>query len=212
MKNGMLTKLNLQFFGEGEGQGQEQWQEQGQEVIVNSNKEGNQEGANNKEQDRIAELQAKLAIEDWKKENLQGLIDEAVNKKVNPNETPEQKRIRELEKTLSDMKETKEKADMLDGIMTKSLENDNIKMSPEIVKDFVIKGTQEETEAAYNRLNDFIKKIVSEKVEEGVNNRFQRQTSNFNTGGQTNSQTLSMGAKMAKNKNKTQKATSSFWG
>lgn len=210
MKKEMLTKLNLQFFGEGEGQ--EQGQEQSQEVISNSNNEGNKEGANNNEQDRIAELQTKLAIEDWKKENLQGLIDEAVNKKVNPNETPEQKRIRELEKTLADMKETKEKADMLDGIMTKSLENDNIKMSPEIVKDFVIKGTQEETEAAYNRLNDFIKKIVSEKVEEGVNNRFQRQTSNFNTGGQTNSQTLSMGAKMAKNKNKTQKATSSFWG
>jgi len=208
MKNEMLTKLNLQFFGEGEGQGQEQGKEQVQEVISNSNNEG----ANNNEQDRIAELQVKLGIEDWKKENLQGLIDEAVNKKVNPNETPEQKRIRELEKTLADMKETKEKADMLDSIMTKSLENDNIKMSPDIVKDFVIKGTQEETEAAYNRLNDFIKKIVSEKVEEGVNNRFQRQTSNFSTGGQNNSQTLSMGAKMAKNKNKTQKATSSFWG
>lgn len=138
---------------------------------------------NAEELNRIKELEKKLAVEDWKKENLQSIIDTEVAKKTNPNETPEQKRIRELEQSLEEMKSSKEKADMFDGVMTKTLEDGNIKMSPEIIKEFVIKDTPQETDAAYGRLNDFIKGIVKEQVEAGVNERFQRQATSFQTSG-----------------------------
>lgn len=136
---------------------------------------------NAEELNRIKELEKKIAVEDWKKENLQSIIDTEVAKKTNPNETPEQKRIRELEQSLEEMKSSKEKADMFDGVMTKTLEDGNIKMSPEIIKEFVIKDTPQETDAAYGRLNDFIKDIVKEQVEAGVNERFQRQATSFQT-------------------------------
>lgn len=141
--------------------------------------------ANAEEVKRIKELEKQLAIEDWKKENLQSIIDTEVTKKTNPNETPEQKRIRELEKSLSDMQLKKEKSDMFDSVMTKTLEDGNIKMSPEIIKEFIVKGTAQETEAAYESLNEFIKGIVKDQVELGVNDRFQRQTTNFKTGSNT---------------------------
>lgn len=154
---------------------------------------------NTEEANRIKELEKQLAIEDWKKENLQSIIDTEVAKKTNPNETPEQKRIRELEQSLEEMKASKEKADMFDGVMTKTLEDGNIKMSPEIIKEFVIKGTPQETDAAYGRLNEFIKGIVKDQVEAGVNERFQRQATNFQTGGQAaTSGETSMAAEYAK--------------
>lgn len=40
-------------------------------------------------------------LETWKSNHLQKLIDEAVSKATNPNETPEQKRIRELEEKIA---------------------------------------------------------------------------------------------------------------
>lgn len=172
-------KLNLQFFGE-EGETSASTETNAAEA----GKEAKALQVSEEEKKKIKELELKLGIEQWKKENLQAIIEEEVAKKTNPNETAEQKRIRELEQTLAEMQSSKAKAEMLDGIMTESLKDGNIKMTPEIVKEFVIKDTPEATQDAFNRLNDFIKAVVSEQVENGVNSRFQRQASSFNTGNQ----------------------------
>lgn len=169
-------KLNLTFFGE---------EVEATDTSANGNEAADKLQASEEEKKQIKELELKLGIEQWKKDNLQAIIEEEVAKKTNPNETPEQKRIRELEQTLAEMQSSKAKAEMLDGIMTESLKDGNIKMTPEIVKEFVIKDTPEATQDAFNRLNDFIKAVVSEQVENGVNSRFQRQASSFNTGNQT---------------------------
>lgn len=170
-------KLNLQFFGE-EGETAASTETNAAEA----GKETKSLQVSEEEKKKIKELELKLGIEQWKKENLQAIIEEEVAKKTNPNETAEQKRIRELEQTLAEMQSSKAKAEMFDGIMTETLKDGNIKMTPEVVKEFVIKDTPEATKDAFNRLNDFIKQIVSEQVENGVNSRFQRQATSFNTG------------------------------
>lgn len=61
--------------------------------------------------DSIKDQHSSKALETWKKNNLQKLIDDEI-KKRDPNKTPEQIKIEELEKKFADMEKAKTRAEM----------------------------------------------------------------------------------------------------
>ncbi|QCR33133.1 DUF4355 domain-containing protein [Lysinibacillus sp. SGAir0095] len=79
----------------------------------------------NSELDSLKDTHHTKALETWKTNHLQGLIDDAVSK-ANPQETPEQKRIRELEEKILNS----EKATKLAELKAKALEHATSKGLP----------------------------------------------------------------------------------
>lgn len=101
------------------------------------------------------------ALETWKSNHLQGLIDEEL-KKANPELTDEQKRIAALEKEIA---ETKSAAirDKLTAEYTKLATNDKI---PVGLLDLVIGADEESTKANYSKLAETYNKALQVAVEE----------------------------------------------
>ncbi|MCJ0932931.1 DUF4355 domain-containing protein [Virgibacillus halodenitrificans] len=102
----------------------------------------------------------------WKEKNLQKLIDDAV-KEANPDETPEQKRIRELEEKIQQT----EKESQREKLMNKAVKQASEKGLPTDIVSFFI---GEDEESTMNNLGTFeekynaaITKAVDEKFKAG---------------------------------------------
>jgi hypothetical protein len=102
----------------------------------------------------------------WKEKNLQKLIDEAV-KEANPDETPEQKRIRELEEKIANT----EKESQREKLLNKAVSHASEKGLPTDIVSFFI-GEDEET--TLTNLGTFeekytaaLNKAVDEKFKSG---------------------------------------------
>lgn len=109
-------------------------------------------------------------IDSWKKNNLQKLIDDAVAK-ANPQETEEQKMIRELREKF----EQSEKERTREALKNKALKIVTDKKLPDDLLDFFI-GQDEETtlknlelydKVVNGRISDGIQKGIEEKIKGG---------------------------------------------
>ncbi|PAD17402.1 DUF4355 domain-containing protein [Shouchella clausii] len=99
-------------------------------------------------------------LESWKKNNLQSLIDEAV-KAANPEETPEQKRIRELEEKL----QASEKAAARKELVNKALGIADEKKLPKGIVDFFVADDEETTLSNLSKFEEVYNAAIQEKVE-----------------------------------------------
>lgn len=104
------------------------------------------------------------ALETWKTNNLQGLIDNAV-KAANPTETPEQKRIRELEEKISN----NEKKEKLNALKEKAMEHVSsnglpLKFATKYINRF-LEDDENLTATALDELKSDLDAIVAEQID-----------------------------------------------
>ncbi|SHK42172.1 DUF4355 domain-containing protein [Desulforamulus aeronauticus] len=104
-------------------------------------------------------------LESWKKNNLEKLIFDEVAK-ANPQETPEQKKIRELEERLN-QKEAQEKRQSL---LNKSLLIADQKKLPKDILEFFLGDSEESTIKNLDSLEGVFSKHVEALVNERMNN------------------------------------------
>lgn len=104
-------------------------------------------------------------LETWKKNNLQKLIDEKA-KEMNPSETEEQKRIRELENKFA----AKEKEALLQANKNKALTVLNEKKLPSNLVDFFV-GKDEET--TLSNLQKY-EEVFTTQLQQAVENRLKQ--------------------------------------
>jgi hypothetical protein len=102
-------------------------------------------------------------LETWKSNNLEKLINEEVAKR-NPSETPEQKKIRELEQRLN-QKEEEEKRQIL---MNKGLIKADEKKLPKELVSFFLGEDEESTTTNLSKLEEIFNKHITETVEQRV--------------------------------------------
>lgn len=101
-------------------------------------------------------------LETWKANNLKKLVDEEIAK-ANPQETPEQKKIRELEKRLNEEAVARKK-ESLKNLAIKKLSE---KKLPVDIVDNLIGSDEESTEktlAAYEQALESYKKALTEQL------------------------------------------------
>jgi len=107
------------------------------------------------------------ALETWKSNNLQGLIDDAV-KQANPTETPEQKRIRELEEKIANGEKSAQRAQLKSKALEFATENGlPPKFSSKYIERFL--GDDETTTTA--TLSE-LKADLESVIQEGVDSKF----------------------------------------
>ncbi len=123
--------------------------------------EGNEEGKKFLQSEKDSYVTK--AIETWKKNNLQKLVDEEVSKKF-PTETPEQKAIKDLQEKLDAME--REKA--LESIRNKVILHANEKKLPLELVNMLVSDDEEATFASLA----IVEKVFSSHVEQAVNERF----------------------------------------
>ncbi|WP_026887716.1 DUF4355 domain-containing protein [Clostridium beijerinckii] len=100
-------------------------------------------------------------IKSWQKNNLQKLIDDAVSK-TNPQETPEQKMIRELQEKF----EQSEKQRTQETLRNKALKVATEKKLPGDLIDYLIGQDEETTLKNLDNFNDIYSKTISQAIEE----------------------------------------------
>lgn len=107
------------------------------------------------------------ALETWKSNNLQGLIDDAV-KQANPTETPEQKRIRELEEKIANGEKSAQRAQLKSKALEFATENGlPSKFASKYIERFL--GEDENTTTA--TLSE-LKADLESVIQEGVDSKF----------------------------------------
>lgn len=97
----------------------------------------------------------------WKEKNLDKLIEDEV-KKRNPEETPEQKRIRELEEKI----EQAEKARNRESLVNKALKVAKEKNLPDSIVDFFVAEDEEGTTSNLAKLEEAYTKALQAAVDE----------------------------------------------
>lgn len=100
-------------------------------------------------------------LETWKTNNLQKLIDEAV-RKANPEETPEQKQLRELQEKINKMEAEK----TYEALKNKALTVATEKKIPVSIVDLFIGEDEESTLSNLVKFEEAMKPYIQEVVEE----------------------------------------------
>jgi Domain of unknown function (DUF4355) len=138
------------------------------------------------------------ALETWKNNHLQGLIDDAVQK-ANPQETPEQKRIRELEEKIANS----EKNEKLSTLKAKALEHATTKGLPtKFATKYIERFLGEDetlTASTLDELKTDLDEIVKTQVEETL-----KGNARGVGGGTGGNATESYGTKLAKQEGNTE--------
>ncbi|WP_407268946.1 DUF4355 domain-containing protein [Radiobacillus sp. PE A8.2] len=100
-------------------------------------------------------------LETWKKNNLKKIVDEEV-KKSNPKETPEQKRIRELEDQFTSMEKEKTR----ESLKNKALTTLNEKKLPSNLIDYLIGEDEESTLSNLGKFEEVFTTQLQSAVDE----------------------------------------------
>jgi len=141
------------------------------------------------------------ALETWKSNNLQGLIDQAV-KTANPDETPEQKRIRELEEKLQQNEQKEQRAALREGAIKYMTEKGyDAKFATKYADKFLATD-----ETATNTFLDEFKTDFDAFVQVSVEERMKGSARNPGGGGHTGGNEPSYGSKLAQGAEVTQQA------
>lgn len=107
-----------------------------------------------------ADRRATKAVETFKEKTMPGLVEEAV-KKAKPDETPEQKRIRQLEDDMANGKKELER----ERLKTAALSKMNEEKLPVEMVDYLIGITKEETDANIEKYKAIHEASVKSSVE-----------------------------------------------
>jgi hypothetical protein len=89
-------------------------------------------------------------LETWKTNHLQKLLDDAVSKATNPNETPDQKRIRELEEKLANADAEKLRTEL----RTEALTSLTDKKLPTFLVDYLLGNDKDATTANLTKFEE----------------------------------------------------------
>lgn len=116
--------------------------------------------------DSAKDVHANKALETWKTNNLQKLIDEAVTK-ANPSETPEQKMIRELTEKINKSEKNAQRKELINNALKIAQE----KKLPTSIIDYFI-GEDEETtiknlETLENVFTEYVNSMADERLKGG---------------------------------------------
>lgn len=118
-------------------------------------------------------------LEAWRTNNLQKLIDEGISK-ANPQETPEQKAVRELKAELDSMR----KAATLEAVKNKAIVHANDKKLPLEFIDILVEEDEKVTFDKLNLIesvfNTHVQRLVDEEVKKRLGESSQRITGNDN--------------------------------
>lgn len=117
-------------------------------------------------------------LDTWKKNNLEAIIEEEVNKR-NPQKTPEQIKIEELTKKIEDA----EKARNREALVNKALKVADEKSLPKGVIDFFVAEDEENTLTNLTKFEE----VYSEAVKKAVESKFKESGRQVNAGGTDNS-------------------------
>lgn len=146
------------------------------------------------------------ALQTWKDNNLQSLIDEAV-KAANPDETPEQKRIRELEEKVAN----NEKEATRNALKAKALEYANEKGVPAKFVERFLSKTEEDTTKALDEFKADLDAFAQSKVEETLKKN-SRNGAGGGSGGAGEETSLGKRLATENNNSKVQDAQDAFFG
>lgn len=146
------------------------------------------------------------ALQTWKDNNLQSLIDEAV-KAANPDETPEQKRIRELEEKVAN----NEKEATRNALKAKALEYANEKGVPAKFVERFLSETEEDTTKALDEFKADLDAFAQSKVEETLKKN-SRNGAGGGSGGAGEETSLGKRLATENNNSKVQDAQDAFFG
>lgn len=150
------------------------------------------------------------ALQTWKDNNLQTLIDEEVVKR-NPQETPEQKRIRELEEKLQKQELDAKRSALKETALSYATDKGyDAKFATKYIEKFLA-DDETATNAALDELKTDLDAIVQAQVEETL-----KANSRSGAGGGSGSggEETSLGKRLAteNNNNKTKDAQDAFFG
>lgn len=107
------------------------------------------------------------ALETWKTNNLQGLIDDAV-KVANPTETPEQKRIRELEEKIANGEKSAQRAQLKSKALEFATENG---LPPKFASKYIERFLGDDETTTTATLSE-LKTDLESVIQEGVDSKF----------------------------------------
>ena len=152
----------------------------------------------NSELDSLKDTHHTKALDTWKSNHLQGLIDDAVAK-ANPQETPEQKRIRELEEKIANS----EKNEKLSALKAKALEHATTKGLPTKFATKYIERFLGDDETVTTSTLDELKTDLDEVIQAQVAETLKGNARNVG-GGTGGGSEESYGAKLAKQEGNTE--------
>lgn len=142
-----------------------------------------------------------VALQTWKENNLQTLIDEAV-KASNPSETPEQKEIRELKERI----EKSEKDAARSALKAKALEHATKEGLPSAFATKHIERFLGDDETITTSTLNELKSDLDALVQAGVEEKLKGSKRDPRSGGGDGADELSYGKKLADQSNSTKKA------
>lgn len=114
------------------------------------------------EKDKHSSKAIATALENFKTKDMKKLIDAEVLKRTGDNETPEQKRIRELEQQFETLQKEKKHAEMV----SKYKDVLNEKKIPSQLVDFLLSDDDQVTNANIDLFENSMKVFIDAKVEE----------------------------------------------
>lgn len=116
------------------------------------------------EKDKHSAKAIATALDNFKKKDMQKLIDAEVLKRTGDNETPEQKRIRELEEQFANLQKEKAKSEMISKYKDVLTE----KHIPTNLIDFLLGEDDDLTNANINLFENSMKEYIDNKVNDRI--------------------------------------------
>ena len=116
------------------------------------------------EKDKHSAKAIATALDNFKKKDMQKLIDAEIIKRTGENETPEQKEIRELKQKFADLEKEKAKSEMISKYKDVLTE----KHIPTNLIDFLISDDDELTNANIEIFENAMKEYINAKVEDRI--------------------------------------------
>lgn len=116
------------------------------------------------EKDKHSSKAIQTALENFKNKDMQKLIDAEVMKRTGKNESPEQKKIRELEEQFANLQKQKVHAEMVSKYKDVLTE----KQIPTSLIDFILGDDDEVTKANIDLFENSMKQYIDNKVQERI--------------------------------------------
>lgn len=120
------------------------------------------------ELDSLKDTHHKTALETWKSNHLNQLVEEEVKKRNPPEETPEQKRIRELEEKIANGEKATQRAELKNKAMAYATDN---KLPSKFASKYIERFLGDDESSTTATLSE-LKTDLDALINDGVNNKF----------------------------------------
>lgn len=120
------------------------------------------------ELDSVKDTHHKTALETWKSNHLNQLVEEEVKKRNPPEETPEQKRIRELEEKIANGEKATQRAELKNKAMAYATDN---KLPAQFASKYIERFLGDDESSTTATLSE-LKADLDALINDGVNSKF----------------------------------------